>query len=291
MTTSLPIAHNPKSPRLAELDFLRGVAILLVLGHHLALTQAGYLQPVFDFLYRFGWTGVDLFFVLSGFLVGGLLFQEIKQKDHLNVRRFIIRRGFKIWPSYYVYLGVSALVLLGSDHLSLLRALKILLPNLLHVQNYCGPVGSPGGTPMPSLHIVLIHTWSLAVEEHFYLLLPLLLAFMLQRWPGQLKQFPRIVLFTSAVCLILRCAPPHWSYPYAPGMYLTHLRIDSLFFGVLIAYLYHLRPEVFARLSARQTPLLFADFCCSVLSSRSAVPVGSRRQWAVRCCIAAMDAC
>jgi len=59
------------------------------------------------------WTGVDLFFVLSGFLIGGLLFKELRTKGQLKVGRFIIRRGLKIWPSYFVFLrlcGASPVV-------------------------------------------------------------------------------------------------------------------------------------------------------------------------------------
>ena len=63
------------------------------------------MEPIANLWMRFGWTGVDLFFVLSGFLVGGLLFRELRQQSGLDVRRFIIRRGFKIWPSYLVFLA------------------------------------------------------------------------------------------------------------------------------------------------------------------------------------------
>ena len=86
---------------------MRGTAILLVLAahHETVMRQAGDLQSVANFSARFVWSGVDLFFVLSGSLVGGLLFNEIKARSSLDVGRFIIRRGFKIWPGYFVYLG------------------------------------------------------------------------------------------------------------------------------------------------------------------------------------------
>lgn len=90
--------------RLIQLDVLRGLAILLVLGDHYATSVdesrlgAGHLQPLNAAMERFGWSGVDLFFVLSGFLVGGLLFSELKRNVRLDVRRFLVRRAFKIWP-------------------------------------------------------------------------------------------------------------------------------------------------------------------------------------------------
>ena len=79
--------------------------ILLVLGSHsstlIEISKSGFFRPLANFFERFGWTGVNLFFVLSGFLVGGLLLRELKKYGTLDVKRFIVRRGLKIWPSYY----------------------------------------------------------------------------------------------------------------------------------------------------------------------------------------------
>ena len=101
-----------KNSRLLPLDFLRGVAILLVLMRHspLASSKVGYIAYPFALIGRMGWTGVDLFFVLSGFLIGGLLFREIATRETLDIKRFIIRRGFKIWPSYYLNILVGTLI-------------------------------------------------------------------------------------------------------------------------------------------------------------------------------------
>lgn len=79
--------------RLRHIDFLRGIAILLVLLRHKFLFQA---------TTNIGWIGVDLFFVLSGFLVSGLLFKEQIQHGQIKPIRFLIRRGFKIYPIYYL---------------------------------------------------------------------------------------------------------------------------------------------------------------------------------------------
>src|SRR3990167_6747089 len=92
--------------RLVQLDILRGIAVLLVLGRHIPMTQ----EPVRGFLgwwMRAGWTGVDLFFVLSGFLVSGLLFQEYKRHGDIRLGRFFIRRGLKIYPAFYVLFFVT----------------------------------------------------------------------------------------------------------------------------------------------------------------------------------------
>jgi len=74
-----------------SLDMLRGVAVLLVLGRH--MDGAGIWSSA-------GWCGVDLFFVLSGFLISGLLFTEFKKTGTIDVKRFWIRRGFKIYPAF-----------------------------------------------------------------------------------------------------------------------------------------------------------------------------------------------
>src|ERR1700722_16250927 len=86
-----------------------------------------------------GWMGVSVFFVLSGFLVGGLLVKEGKTRGRIDSKRFLIRRGFKIWPQYYFFLALMLL----TGH----RTVRELWGNLLNIQNYVGGVA---------------HTWSLA---------------------------------------------------------------------------------------------------------------------------------
>src|ERR1043165_6378202 len=91
--------HNTRS---VQLDLLRGIAILMVLVTHCGVdpSHSGKLERIARNFTGFGWSGVDLFFVLSGFLVGGLLFKEIRARHSLDVKRFLLRRGFKIWPAY-----------------------------------------------------------------------------------------------------------------------------------------------------------------------------------------------
>src|SRR5438045_3895822 len=90
-----------------SLDVLRGIAVLLVIVSHYSGTL-----PRPSALLETGWVGVDLFFVLSGFLISGLLFSEFEKTGSINLKRFWIRRGFKIYPPFYVFMGLTALVAL-----------------------------------------------------------------------------------------------------------------------------------------------------------------------------------
>jgi peptidoglycan/LPS O-acetylase OafA/YrhL len=246
MTTAKPLSvPTATGGRMIQLDVLRGIAILLVLFRHTVLpwSYAGKLQPLMYHLYCLGWTGVDLFFVLSGFLIGGLLFNEIKHTGKLNVKRFLIRRGFKIWPAYIVFMTFVFLVL--ARHNSIRETWCLTWPNWVHLQNYFGTTRG--------------HTWSLSVEEHFYLLLPvfLLLVIPYRRPDGSMPAIPIAAVTLIVVCTTLRILinprlPLTWLNMIAP----THMRIDSLFFGVMLAYFYHLHPRALARFSRHRFGLI-----------------------------------
>ena len=131
-----------------------------------------------------------IFFVLSGFLVGGLLFKEHLTSGTVRLGRFLIRRGFKIYPLLWVSL---ALVVAVQTTQGISVPCESLLAEFLFFANY-----RPG---------VLGVTWSLAVEEHFYLLLPLLLllvAGLRLRSPRPFARLPWAVAAMALVCLGLR---------------------------------------------------------------------------------------
>jgi peptidoglycan/LPS O-acetylase OafA/YrhL len=209
-----------------ELDFIRGIAILLVMDFHAPISI--WLAPFGWLGFRnFGWAGVDIFFVLSGFLVGGLLVKEWKLSGRIDAKRFLIRRGFKIWPQYYVFI----LIMLVTGH----RGLSSLWGNLLNIQNYVGGVA---------------HTWTLAVEEHAYLLLAAALT-LAAKGHVNLRKFFIGIMATSAVILVWR------TFLAARGVDIfsrTDTRIVGILFGLLLAVLYHDRPAHFRRLQSR-TPL------------------------------------
>ncbi len=97
-----------KAPaRLPQLDVLRGIAVVMVVGHHIAVPAPEVAQPLRAMgwtWYYCGWTGVELFFVLSGFLVSSLFFTEFQRHGNVRVAHFLVRRGFKIYPPFYLML-------------------------------------------------------------------------------------------------------------------------------------------------------------------------------------------
>src|SRR3989442_1608498 len=107
-SSSTPVV-GAKANRVRSLDMLRAIAVLLVIGHHSGYAGQGLAAPlaaVMSIWNRSGWMGVDLFFVLSGFLVSGLLFRERRLHGRIRLGHFLIRRGLKIYPAFYAYLAV-----------------------------------------------------------------------------------------------------------------------------------------------------------------------------------------
>lgn len=198
------------------------------------------------------WSGVDLFFVLSGFLVGGLLISELRTRGEIDLKRFWIRRGLKIWPSYYLYLAylvvLTAFVYVDRTvPRGQLTALMVHAKKFVYLQNYASFNKPPALAFGPGTH-----TWTLAVEEHFYLLLPLLLVISGKRWRTIL---PVVSIALLVVCLAIRLRsfhqPMNWTWDYQ----VTHKRIDALFFGVLLVFLSQTRPGFLAAVG-RWRPLV-----------------------------------
>jgi peptidoglycan/LPS O-acetylase OafA/YrhL len=228
----------PTGQRNTNLDALRAIAILMVLGRHggmaIALLHVSASYAVY--WARVGWAGVDLFFVLSGFLISGLLFKGYQERRRIDISRFYIRRGFKIWPAFYVLIVTGLLVDLvrPGHHFSMQR----LIVELLFVQDYFRGIWGI--------------TWSLAVEEHFYLILPLVLLLMIRR--DREKPFaalPYVFAVIAIFALVCRFAVG-WKQdgtidPWT-CVFPTHLRIDGLMFGVLLCYYQSFRPIVFGRI-------------------------------------------
>jgi peptidoglycan/LPS O-acetylase OafA/YrhL len=205
------------SSRKVEIDVLRGIAVLLVVFFH------------FNKSISFGWIGVDLFFVLSGYLVSSLVFNEHKRNGSVNVKRFFIRRGFKIYPLYFLFMLCTLVCrLLAEEQIPL----RTFFCELFFLRNYFGGFWA--------------HTWSLCVEEHFYILLSLFafVACTRSAFIKNVKAVNCIFLLVCAFCLAFRLASLLLEQQYGASRFFnewargvhTHSRIDSLLCGVFLAY-------------------------------------------------------
>jgi peptidoglycan/LPS O-acetylase OafA/YrhL len=232
--------------RFKQIDILRAGAVFLVLGRHMEPCPRN-ISPLLHHITAFwakgGWVGVDLFFVLSGFLVSGLLFREYEKYSKLDLPLFLIRRGFKIYPAFWLLIAVTETVRAWYDgHLSV----PSMIAELLFVQNYWQSMWN--------------HTWSLAVEEHFYLLLAIgALLLTRRRAVDPFKIVPSVFVIIASLCLALRLVTAaYWPFSYQTNFFPTHLRLDSLFFGVLLSYLYHAHTPRFLSFARRFRGVLFA---------------------------------
>jgi peptidoglycan/LPS O-acetylase OafA/YrhL len=212
------------------LDVLRGIAILLVMGRH-------YEYP---WLWnKVGWAGVDLFFVLSGFLISGLLFKEYRRSGAINLKLFWIRRGFKIYPAFYAFM-----VFVIVDYAVQGNLTKHIFSDLFFLQDYLPPIAE--------------HGWSLGVEEKFYLVLPILLFVLIRRGKNTSDPFrplPYLFLAILLGCLALRFHALSTANSWYDIERPAHLRMDGLFAGVTLRYYKEFRPDIFRRAGA--FPLLW----------------------------------
>jgi peptidoglycan/LPS O-acetylase OafA/YrhL len=143
--------------RIPSLDGMRAVSIALVIVSHYC-REVNWGDP-----FGLGLLGVRVFFIISGYLITGLLLKELDRDGSISLLRFYYRRTMRIFPAFYVYLASMLLIsALGWSTLSFRAA----LPALTYTSNYFGP----------SLHGLIRHTWSLATEEQFYLIWPAALA-------------------------------------------------------------------------------------------------------------------
>lgn len=240
------IPDTSRGMRYQGLDHLRALAILLVFFFHYQIISHGNPEWLPEAV-RLGWTGVDLFFVLSGFLISSQLFIQIKETGSVNWKSFIIKRIFRIIPPYLFILAVYFLVPAFREK----EALPPLWRFLTFTQNIGLDISKTG---------TFSHAWSLCVEEHFYFFLPLILLLLIR-----LGQFQRgmmlLILFligTIGIRYILfhQLYEPHqleqdgWKYWYRLIYYPTWCRLDGLLTGVGIAAINVFRPETWKKITS-----------------------------------------
>lgn len=240
-------------PRLPGLDLLRAVAVVWIMLYH--VTSYGVRLPA---LVDYGYMAVDLFFVLSGFLVGGQLLRPYAAGRAPSWRDFFLRRALRILPAYYAVLALYFLVPAVRD-----GPIQPLWQFLTFTQNLFADYH----------HMrAFSHAWSLCIEEHFYLLLPLSVLIMARR-PGTRRVLALAALVLAGGMLLRAWL---WQTEVAPFLHVqagegsyflryietiynpTWTRLDGLLAGVLLAAVNVFRPAWWAWALARRTAFLAA---------------------------------
>jgi peptidoglycan/LPS O-acetylase OafA/YrhL len=238
--------------KLAGLDHLRTIAISLVfLFHYRMFAHPDWI----DSAGAFGWTGVDLFFVLSGYLIASQLFATVAKGQPLSLKEFFTKRFFRIVPAYAfivaIYFFVPAFREWGQ------------LPSWWRFATFTQNFGLD-----LSKTRTFSHAWSLCVEEHFYLLLPLIIAACLYFKAGKKAVWIIISLFIAGfICRLIswytmvepmsasgRFGVEWYKWIYYP----TYNRLDGLLTGVGIAGLFQFYPDIRERITRHGNLLLLA---------------------------------
>ncbi|HTP28458.1 MAG TPA: acyltransferase [Anaeromyxobacteraceae bacterium] len=231
-TEGTPSASSPAPPTLGghmpALDGVRGFAILIVLLYHFVAqtTVTNHLEAVINWVLGFGFLGVNLFFLLSGFLITGILYDS--RDDRRYFRNFYMRRVLRIFPLYYAVLVTVFLILplipslRGSEIVGLRE--HQLWAWLYGVNVY---LSMKGGWVLSYVE----HFWSLAVEEHFYFVWPLVVWWLRAR-PGALM---RVALSVAALAFGGRVAASLAGVSLVTTTVLTPYQLDALLLGGFFA--------------------------------------------------------
>jgi peptidoglycan/LPS O-acetylase OafA/YrhL len=204
--------------RIPVLDGWRAVAIALVLAHHVGQgfysTQDAYATDITVY----GAFGVDIFFGLSGLLITRLLLEEWNATGSFHLREFYVRRAFRILPPVFVFLAVYTAAGMSKSTIELVSS-------LLFFRNYVPSRLTGFGTS---------HLWSLALEEHFYLLWPGLLALL---GPRRSRHAAAGLALSFGLWRMIESQLAVPLFPEVPAHFRTDLRLDALLWGCLMAFL------------------------------------------------------
>jgi peptidoglycan/LPS O-acetylase OafA/YrhL len=248
---------RPEQSNIHAIDGLRGLALSIAVLFHCALFLGFLSGPNMHtdwvaYLASNGWAGVTLFFVISGFLIGRILIQDLDQHQQLFFTSFFIRRSFRIFPAYYLVISISLCVIAPlklpafnfmyqtSDWQELFNKSW---SSYLYVQNYINP-GSHAS--------ILSWGWSLCVEEQFYLLIPPTLWLLFKVRTERARQ---IAIIALVLLPILGRAAQYAADPNIVLLdgfyYYSHNRIDEILVGVAIAYFYVVHRQQMQRVCER----------------------------------------
>ncbi len=248
--------------RLPGLDTLRSIAIISVILYHYPKNEDQlYLRAIT----HYGWIGVDLFFVLSGFLIGGQAFREIIAHGKLDTIRFYQRRFLRTLPSYYIILLIT-LIFFWTQGRSISEGWKY----FFFLQNF-------------ELPKFFTHSWSLCVEEHFYLVFPWIVSTLhrLKTLKISLKVSLMVGFLFLAEWIQRAIFFKHYRFDLAEvdhihlawSEYLRHIfyptwtHIDGLLIGVGISAIQVYRPKIWTQLLNQGRMFLVGSLILLLLSS------------------------
>jgi peptidoglycan/LPS O-acetylase OafA/YrhL len=229
--------------RTPGLDTLRAAAIALVFMYHYMCFVSG--EPTFGWLSTVGWTGVDLFFVLSGYLIANQLFAGLARGERVSLPGFYARRALRTLPVFWLVLAAYALFpqALGGHA----------PPPWWRFLTFTQNIGLQPGTAFS-------HAWSLCVEEQFYLVLPIVLVLGAWLARGRLTRTHGWALVGALACVGVATRWVLWQRHGAAGhvqdymawiYYATPCRFDEFLPGIALAMLKNFHRPTWARLTAR----------------------------------------
>lgn len=209
--------------RIGSLDGLRGIAVLMILiGHCFCPDPVSWISRILYESMRWLWLGVDLFFVLSGYLITDILIRSRSSATYFKT--FYMRRALRILPAYYF---VLACIFLGAPLVSGMAADERFQSSwpwfAVYLQNW--RIGLGPNIWWDGAH----HLWSLAIEEQFYLLWPLVV------WAAPLRNLPRICALIFSLILISKLSLWLLGLEWWQTFGLTNVRADGLVAGAWIA--------------------------------------------------------
>jgi peptidoglycan/LPS O-acetylase OafA/YrhL len=217
--TTITVPSRPRYGPIASLDGIRALAVIIVLVSH-----SGYGEVIP------GGLGVTIFFFLSGYLITTLLLDEQRAAGRINVPHFYLRRAFRLLPPLFVTLAI-AYTLVALDVLGGGFSWAGLTSQVFYFANYYTIFFDPGGTTPDGTSIL----WSLAVEEHFYIVYPLVMFALLR-----VRNARRVAITLFAALCVLALVWRCWLVS-RPGFdplrtyYATDTRFDSILFGCILA--------------------------------------------------------
>lgn len=237
------VTATAQNKKLFGLDHLRAIAIMMVLFYHYRMFQHPHWL---DESIGFGWTGVDLFFVLSGYLISSPLFVNIAAQKQISLPDFFIKRFFRIIPAYLALLIIYFLIPAFREK----EALPPLWKFLTFTQNFHFDIKNFG---------TFSHVWSLCVEEHFYLFFPLVLVALIH-FKAVKKGAPVLLavfifgflarLYSWYILISPEAGQSTFGITWYKYMYYpTYNRLDGLLAGIAIAALFAFRPAVKERIT------------------------------------------